>query len=235
MSIVESAINAAMRIPGVSVDREEFLRTTFQKYGNTDKLSTHGPQEIYSSDVLDKVANSVIRRHTTEATALSAAAGIPGGFGAVPATIGDLSQFYAHLLIVGQKLGYVYGMEDLRKGQSSFDEESNRILIIMLGVAFGVEGANQVMSKIAKVAIKKYAKDVIAKSAEKSLAGVVSRMVIKIMEALGMKVSEKSASNFVGKAIPVVSGVISGAITYATFPPMARKLKKTMKDSFLSA
>lgn len=224
-SFVEKAIKAAMAIPGVKVDHDSFLQNSFRKYGNTEQLNSKSTREIYSDKIIDEVASAVVSRHLAEVTALSAASGLPGGLWAVPATIGDLSNFYAQLLITAQKLAYVYGMPDILSGKDDLDDNAYNTLIVLLGVAAGVEGASQMFAKIAQVAIKKAAK----KIAERPASDAIKKVVIKILEYLGKKATDKAVGNFIKKAIPFASAIISGVFTYASFRPMSRRLKKELK------
>ena len=157
-SFAEKAIRAAMSLPGVKVDRDSFLQNNFRKYGNSEQLSSKSTREVYSDKEIDEVAKAVVTRHLTEVTALSAASGLPGGLWAVPASIGDLSNFYAQLLITAQKLAYVYGMPDIMGGKDDLDENAYQTLIVLLGVAAGVEGASQMFAKISQGAVKQFAK-----------------------------------------------------------------------------
>lgn len=228
-SFVEKAIKTAMKIPGVKVDRDSFLQNNFRKYGNTDRLSSQSTREVYSIKEIDEVASAVVRHHLTEVTALSAASGLPGGLWAIPASMGDLSLFYAQVLITAQKLAYVYGMPDIWNGKDDLDDNAYRTLIILLGVAAGVEGASQMFANIAQAAIKKAAK----KAAEKPGADAITKIVVKILEFLGKKASGKAVGSFIKKAIPFVSALISGVFTYASFRPMARRLKKELKKDII--
>lgn len=228
-SFAEKAIKTAMSIPGVIVNRDSFLQNNFRKYGNTERLSSQSTREVYSIKEIDEVANAVVKLHLTEVTALSAASGLPGGLWAIPASIGDLSLFYAQLLITAQKLAYVYGMPDILNGKDDLDDNAYRTLIILLGVAAGVEGASQIFTTIAQAAIKNAAK----KAAEKPASNAITKVVVKILEFLGKKATGKAVGTFIKKAIPFVSAAISGAFTYASFKPMSKRLKKELKKDII--
>lgn len=228
-SFVEKAIKAAMNLPGVKVDCDGFLQNNFRKYGNSEQLSSKSTREIYGDKEIDEVAKAVVKRHITEVTALSAASGLPGGLWAIPASIGDLSNFYAQLLITAQKLAYVYGMPDILDGKDDLDENAYQTLIVLLGVAAGVEGASQMFAKIAQGAVKQYAKKIAAKPA----SNMIKQIVTKILEFLGKKSTDKAVEGFIKKSIPGVSAIISGALTYASFRPMTKRLKKELKKDIV--
>ena len=48
-----------------------------------------------------------------------------------------------------------------------------------------------------------------------------------------MKITKGSISKGITKAMPLISGAISGALTYKTFKPQARRLSACIKSSML--
>jgi len=57
----------------------------------------------------------------------------------------------------------------------------------------------------------------------KKLSGMLSTF---ILSAFGVKMTKDVFAKGVSKAVPVVGGVVSGGLTYATFKPMAKRLQK---------
>ena len=82
---LEYLIEQAMKIPGVKVDRAEYLSTTFADQGIlVPQIVEEGPvASDYSEIELDNLAEKLILRRTSESSAMSFAAGIPGGHAAV--------------------------------------------------------------------------------------------------------------------------------------------------------
>lgn len=98
----ESVLNAAAKAPLVRIDRAEFLRKQLSGRVSPEMVDTaveRGPIAAgVPQDIIDKLAKGSIDFETTKVTAISAAAGLPGGT-AIAATIpADLAQFYAHVL-----------------------------------------------------------------------------------------------------------------------------------------
>ncbi|MGC5412430.1 hypothetical protein ACPXCX_53585, partial [Streptomyces sp. DT225] len=50
--------------------------------------------------------------------------------------------------------------------------------------------------------------------------------VKKIAQHLGVSMTKQTFAKSVSKAVPVVGAVVSGGFTFATFLPMAKRLKK---------
>ena len=87
------------------------------------------PVEVISKDRIDALVNACINNHTAKVTAISAAAGIPGGL-AMAATIpGDMAQYYWHTFVLAQKLAYLYGIPDFLTLAKLFLQKVNWLII----------------------------------------------------------------------------------------------------------
>lgn len=94
-------------------------------------------------DMLNKIANGAIKLETSKTTALSTAAGMPGGLAMIGTIPADLAQYYAHVFRIAQKLAYVYGYKDI-----DLDDATQNVLMIFLGVMFGVQAATAALAKL---------------------------------------------------------------------------------------
>ena len=154
-------LGAVMKIPGVKVDRRRYLTNEFSRYCDHNMLVNileEGTGKAgVSSDIMDKIADGTIGLHSTLATGLSFAAGIPGGFAMIGTIPADLAQYYYHVLQMAQKLAYVYGWPDLDNGAS---DDFLMMITIFVGIMSGVQGANVAINSFAKMlsatAVKKY-------------------------------------------------------------------------------
>ena len=98
-----------VRLPGVRIRRDEFLRQELAKVHASDdiiarSLDTNPAAAGVPLAVLDGLAEETISYETNKSAAISFAAGIPGGFAMVAAIPADLTQYYAHALRIMQKL-----------------------------------------------------------------------------------------------------------------------------------
>ena len=74
LDIWGKVMNTALSMPGVQVDRDEFLRKELAPYCSAeelDKAVAIRPLEVASKVVLDKVASSCNSSHTLKVTAIS--------------------------------------------------------------------------------------------------------------------------------------------------------------------
>lgn len=209
------------------VNRDEFLRNTFVgRYKESRNLPTPIQIGISQKELYQK-AREIIKNHSLQTTLSSAALGIPGGF-AMSATIpADLYQYCRSLLIVAQKLSYLYGMPDLEK--CSDGVQFNLLcgmLIIMLG-----HKANLAAKPFIRTAMREVGKQILARRASKD---VISRTIFFVLKNMGVKhLSRRTIMQTVGKAIPLVSAVLSGTITFATFYPACNRLHRCLeKEAF---
>ncbi|MFJ5229094.1 hypothetical protein ACIQBJ_04250 [Kitasatospora sp. NPDC088391] len=217
----------AASLPGVRVDREAYLRKALARQCSEEQIrraieDTPSAAGIPLA-VLDKAANDSIAYETSKASALSAAAGLPGLL-FLPATLpADTAQYFGHMLRISQKLAYLYSWPDLFSGEDDLDDATKGLLTLFLGVMFGVNRANAAVGKVAEQMARQVAK----KLPQKALTqGFVYPVVKKVAGYLGVEMTKQTFAKSLSKAVPVVGAVVSGGLTMATYLPMAKRLKK---------
>lgn len=223
----EMVLSAAAQLPGVRIDREKYLAGALTKKFSPEVVATAIDSSPAAAGIkpeeLDAIADSSIRYETAKVTALSTAAGIPGGFamaGTVPA---DLAQYFAHVIRITQKLAYLYGWSHIFEGsEEEVDDETKNLLLLFIGVMFGAQGATEAVNKLSAMAATTIAKKLPQKALTK---GAIYPVVKKVAGYLGVKMTKDVFAKGVSKAIPVIGGIISGGITLATYAPMCLKLK----------
>ena len=226
-STFEMILRSAIGLPGVRINRESFLRKELSKHHDDDvvdkAIETSPAQAGLSVKNLDHIAKSCITFETRKVSAISAAAGLPGGF-AMAATIpADVAQFFGHIIRVLQKLAYLYGWQDMFQGDDEIDDSTANELTLFIGVMFGVNAANVALSRVAALAALNVPKKLVQQALTK---GTIYPIVKKIATAIGVKMTKQIFAKGVGKIIPIIGAVASGGITYALFKPMSLRLKK---------
>ncbi|MFF5335142.1 hypothetical protein [Streptomyces sp. NPDC013181] len=218
---------AAAKLPGVRIDREAYLRTALRRHCSEEDIRRATEETPAAAgiplDVLERVANESIRYETAKVSAISAATGLPGVL-ALPATVpADLAQYVGHMLRVSQKLAYLYSWPDLFSGEDDLDDETRSMLTLFFGVMAGTQVANDAVGKVAAAMAEHVAKQLPKKALTQ---GVVYPVVKKVAGYLGVEMTKQTFAKSASKAIPVVGAVVSGGFTFATFLPMAKRLKK---------
>ncbi|MBR1414919.1 MAG: hypothetical protein IJ570_03540 [Prevotella sp.] len=222
-------LNAVLELPGVKVDRVAFLRKELKDYcsaSKLDMLESVRPYTIVSDRVIDTVARHCINRHTTLATTASTIAGLPGGL-AMAATIpGDITQYYYHVVVLSQKLAYLYGFPDFCDEEGELTDQASDLLTIFMGSMMGVKVADQGIAELAKgmaqQAVGRLPRVAITKAAIVPIAATIARVA-------GLKLSKEGLAKGVGKFIPIAGGFFSGSLTLFTFRPGAHRLRKRLK------
>ena len=98
-----------VRLRGVRISRDDFLRQELRKLHFSDAeieraIASDPVSAGISRKSLDKLANDAISFETKKSTALSFAAGIPGGLAMLGTVPADLIQYYVHSLRIMQNL-----------------------------------------------------------------------------------------------------------------------------------
>ena len=230
--MLEEIISKAIQMPGVKVDRNKFLAEGFSSEINSlENIINNGPIAAgVSREEINNIANKLIIKRTSQSSMASFAAGIPGGL-AMAATIpADILQFFGMSLRLAQELSYLYGADDLWENGQVDDEKIKNQLILYCGVMFGVSsavsGVRVLSAQMAKTALKKIPQKALTKT-------FWYPIIRKTCSFVGYTLTKKTFASGVSKAIPVIGGVISGTINFASMMPMAKRLNETLdKASF---
>jgi hypothetical protein len=226
-----SILTTVMKIPGVKIDRRNFLAKEFSRYCEDDEIEIllgegTGKAGI-SRKIMDKVADGVIGFHGTTVVGTSFISGLPGGIALLGTIPADLAQYYFHTLQVAQKLAYVYGYPDLDEGAS---DNFITMITLFVGVMSGVEAASSGIKMVSKM----FAQAMVKKLSSMALTKTtIYPMVKQIAKMLGIKLTKQIFAKGVGKVIPIVGGFISGGLTAAVFLPSAYKLKNTLREDII--
>ena len=223
----DKVMNTALSMPMVKVDRTAFLTKEFSMYDNADQLRDKRPIDLFDAEAIERAARGIINSHLAKATVASTAAGIPGGLVMAATMPADIAQYYWHVLVVAQKLGYLYGWPDLLDEKEQITEGTRNVLTLFVGVMFGAQAASKLVGEIAKQVSLQAAKRLPQQALTKTMYYPVVKQVAKW---IGVKMTKDTFGRSVGKAIPILGGVLSGAITAFSFKPMAEKLQKHLRE-----
>lgn len=229
--VFEDILAAAANMPGVRIDRDAFLKRSLRKhfgYSTVKKAIEKNPAAAgISPEAIKRIAKESINYETGKVTAISTAAGIPGGFAMIGTVPADLAQYFAHVLRITQKLAYLYSWPSLFDENGEMDDQTKSLLTLFIGIMFGAQAANEGIAKIAA----KVAANLEKKLPQQALTkGFIYPIVKKVASYLGVKLTKDTFAKGVGKIVPVVGGVVSGGLTLATFRPMCAKLRNYLAD-----
>ena len=231
-----SVLRTALLLPGVKVDRKAFLRRALSKHV-TEKvlhsaIDTSPAKAGVNKKTIRRIATANIKWHRAGVSALSFASGLPGGWwiaGTVPA---DLTQFFWHVLVILQKLAYLYGWPELFSEDSELDDETLLILTVFVGVMLGAESAAKVLGEIAERAtaqvLKRLPRETLTKWG-------LYRLAREVAKRIGIKLTEDSFGRYLSRIVPILGGIISGTVTWISFSLMTSRLAAHLESLPLAA
>lgn len=230
----ERVLVSAMKLPGIAVDRREFLGRELAPYFDREVINaildgSTKMKNVLPQKVVQKLAEGCISYHLTKASLISAVAGIPGGFTMLATIPADMAQFYGHVLALAQKLLYLYGWPDLQNGGKGMDDGTKQILTLFVGVAFGSSQAAIVAKKIAE----RLAEEAVQRVPQTVLGQLAARGIVEQAgKWIGVQIAKNGTEKSLAKLIPFIGAPISAAATYYSFKPMARRLKKHLDEQW---
>ena len=224
----DKVLALAVELPGVKIEREEFLQKYFSSRFDREIVArivqTSPIRAGVNESVLYEIARECINYEKKKVSALSFATG-SGSFVGITA---DLAQYMAHVLRISQKLAYIYGYPEIRSIEGSMDEKTQKIILLFIGVMYGVSGANKVIAEISKSLGGKVGKDILRAALTKTAWYPLLQQVCK---QVGIKVTKDALSKTTTKVFPVIGGVVSAGFSYYCFGKGAERLHKTLREN----
>ena len=222
-----------VRVPGVRVNREEFLRQELRKLRMGDDAIARA---IDSNPLLagvalteiDRLAEEAISYEMNKSAAISFVAGIPGGFAMLGTIPADLMQYYVHALRIMQKLAYLYGWGELLPDGRDADDDTLGVLTVFFGVMLGVGGAAQSLTAFARVAVKTAYQN---HATKRALMSITWYPVVKhSLRLIGINITKSTAAKGFSKIVPVIGGFVSSGLTFMALQSQSALLKEHLRE-----
>ena len=227
----DTILEKVIKVQGVKINRKDFLNKELSKYfsENIVKKAVQDNPAIAGIEVseINKIADRVIAHEIRQSTIFSTIMGIPGGLAIAGTLAIDITQYFAHIIRITQKLAYLYGWKDMFENNNELSKDTMERLTLLMGVMFGVDLADNAVVKLAQTAALNIEKRILQKALTRS---AVYPIIKKSASVLGLKVSQQSFSISVNKAIPFIGGFISGLVTYITMKPLALNLQEALSE-----
>lgn len=232
-SIWLKILKASLKIADWKVDRKAFLTEVFEKYCEESQMNDLLKYSPITADLDDyfikKVADQTINNQVMKLSGLSFVAGLPGGLamaGTVPA---DIAQFYYHIIVLSQKLAYIYGWPQIfDQTQQETTEEDLTKLTFIIGVMFGNLEAEQAMED--------WANEIKQLPEEAGVTFRVSRndgmlhLAAQIAKWLAIKITKESFGKSASKIVPILGGLFSGGMSYISAKGMTANYIEFMQE-----
>ena len=222
-----------VRVPGVRVNRDEFLRQELRKLRMDDDaiaraIDSNPLLAGVSLSEIDRLAEEAISYETNKSAAISFVAGIPGGFAMLGTIPADLMQYYAHALRIMQKLAYLYGWSELLPDGRETDDDTLGVLAVFFGVMLGVGGAAQSLTAFARVAAKTAYQN---HATKRALMSITWYPVVKhSLRLIGINITKSTAAKGFSKIVPVIGGFVSSGLTFMALQSQSALLKEHLRE-----
>lgn len=222
-------LRASMALPGAKVNRGDFLYSQLISHCGEEQvrlaIASRPAVAGIPDEVIGRIADSCIRGHVLKASGISFATGLPGGLamaGTIPA---DMVQYYWHVLVLAQKLAYLYGWPDLLEN-SEVDEQTELYLTLLVGAMMGAQAAQRVITQLSE----RFALQVVRRLPRKALTKYAIYNVTKqVAKWIGISITKSTFARSVSKVVPVIGGLASAGVTASMMMPTAKKLKKYLR------
>ena len=222
-----------VRVPGVRVNREEFLRQELRKLHLSDDviaraIDSNPLHAGVSLTAIDRLAEGAISYETNKSAAISFVAGIPGGFAMLGTIPADLMQYYAHALRIMQKLAYLYGWGELLPDSRDTDDDTLGVLAVFFGAMLGVGGAAQSLTAFARLAAKTAYQN---HATKRALMSITWYPVVKhSLRLIGINITKSTAAKGFSKIVPVIGGFVSSGLTFMALQSQSALLKEHLRE-----
>lgn len=225
---IKSIILKAVDNPQTRINREAFLRNVLFNYKQNaseaqQALFLSNPVKALGINEINFVADKIITNDLWQTSALSFAAGLPGGPWGLVAAAPDIAQNLGYYIALSQKLAYLYGVNFHGLADTN-DEYRQSSVLLCLGFMLGVSDTDKVVQTIIDNAWKKSGREFI----EFLMKTVIIQVAKKIITSLGENLTKRSAANLLGKAVPLLGGLISGGLTYSGFKKSALAMQQKL-------
>ena len=140
-------LNILLRSDMARVNRVEWLTDVlypFLSITELEQLATEPPHRFLSVKVLNHIANQEIRRHTELLAIGSAGSSLTGCVGTWVGIPTELAQYSVNILLLIQKLAYLYGWDDFFTYGAVTTETRARFTFLM-GSMLGIREADELL------------------------------------------------------------------------------------------
>ena len=237
----EDFVIKAMKVPGIRIKRDEFLRrelTVLCGKEVTQKAIENNPFIAgVTKEQLNKIADNVIKLERNKSAVASVGLGtVPGGVTVqIGTTVVDLTQYHVFMIRVAQKLLYLYGFpqvgEEGKDGSFVIDSGTMNLLLLCVGAMQGLQEAIKGIRWVAQGFAKGLEKSLMKKALTK---GVVYPMVKAVLTKLSVSITKDVFCKYIANSIVFVGGLLCGGITFVSLDICCKNFKEVISNTALN-
>ena len=223
----ESMLSLALKNNLARINRNRFLATSLAPFctpEDLNKIAFLRPESLVEVQVLDHLGKEIVEKHLNQAALISGGAGLLGASAMWLSVPGDTLQFVTQLVIMTQKLAYLYGWDDFFFNEEPTDETIARLSLI-LGYGVGVHEAKGVIMSVANDMMPNLNEAMAQEQIDKN-----HPIVKKTVSALSEQLLRTAVSGGLAKVLPIVGAVASGIWSYKSFRPIAERIRLLLSE-----
>ena len=194
----ESVLISAMKLPGIAVNRREFLSRELAPYFDrkviNEILDGHTKmKKCFTQKGCAEISRRLYKLSSDKGKSDFRCRRRTGWIRHAGHHTGRYGTVYGHVLALAQKLLYLYGWPDLQNGGKGMDDGTRQILTLFVGVAFG--------SSQAAIMAKKIAERLAEEAAQRIPQTVLGQLAARgVVEQAGKWIGVQIAKNGTGKS-----------------------------------
>lgn len=230
---IEDIVILVLRTPGMRINRAEFLETQLKaKYMQEAVNNAVASSPVKAGiplEELDQLATTCIATEADKADKISKDRSIPESVAIITT--------YGFMLRTVQELLYLFGFPDLglSKESETIDAGVQNILILCIGVIYGIEGAADAIRAVAKAMGIGVDKSLLQKALTK---GAIQPFVINVGKWFASKMAKEVGAGLL-KKIPFAGGLLADSIlgtglTKFSYTTSCGQLKNVLRDTYFT-
>lgn len=222
-------LNILLRSDMTRVNRVEWLTDVlypFLSITELEQLATEPPHRFLSVKVLNHIANQEIRRHTELLAIGSAGSSLTGCVGTWVGIPTELAQYSVNILLLIQKLAYLYGWDDFFTYGSVTTETRARFTFLM-GSMLGIREADELL----RSACTLYQGQVsITPMRYLGKESPIDKVIAEISKRLLILSAKGGITAWIGRKAPLIGVTLGATSSYLLVKPSLVRLKVLLRD-----
>lgn len=222
-------LNLVLRSDVAQINRVEWLTDVlypFLSITELEQLATEPPHRFLSVKVLNHIANQEIRRHSELLAMGSAGSSLTGCVATWVGIPTELAQYSVNLVLLIQKLAYLYGWDDFYTYGAVTTETRARITFLM-GSMLGIREADELLRRAChsyqgqvSITPMRYAGD----------RSPIDKVITEISKRLLVLSAKGGITAWVGRKAPLIGVTLGASTSYILVKPSLVRLKVFLRD-----
>lgn len=222
-------LDLTLRTDIARVNRVEWLTDTlypFLSISELEQLATEPPHRFLSVKVLNHIANQEISRHTELLAMGSAGSSLTGCLSTWVGIPTELAHYSVNLVLLIQKLAYIYGWDDFLTFGSVTTETRARITFLM-GSMLGIREADELLRNACVLHGRQVSVTPMPYTGQRS---PIDHILAKISQRLLLLSAKGGATAWIARKAPLIGATLGATSSYLLIKPSLVRLKVLLRD-----